>query len=167
MKVAWERLWQIEPVLFNPNLIELCDEAIRETCGTSPSPAVRPVARRRRSCARRRADRDDVRAKPARHQPQQNRGHEGRTSGTLRDGVRPAGQESHGVGGGETVTANFSRASHNIEAPGKMMLGPAVPFANASERDFHRQPHCLAEQQRAGKDRQHDFPMRPFRKQDG
>jgi N-carbamoyl-L-amino-acid hydrolase len=32
--VAWERLWQIEPVPFNPNLITLADEAIRETCGT-------------------------------------------------------------------------------------------------------------------------------------
>src|SRR5579884_1937521 len=33
VKVAWERLWQIEPVLFNQDLIETCDEAIRETCG--------------------------------------------------------------------------------------------------------------------------------------
>src|SRR5205823_14704665 len=31
----WERLWQIEPVLFNNELIALCDEAIRETCGVS------------------------------------------------------------------------------------------------------------------------------------
>jgi N-carbamoyl-L-amino-acid hydrolase len=29
--VAWERLWQIEPVHFNPQLIDFCDEAIRET----------------------------------------------------------------------------------------------------------------------------------------
>lgn len=35
VKVAWERLWQIEPVLFNPELIQMCDEAIRETCGKS------------------------------------------------------------------------------------------------------------------------------------
>lgn len=33
VKVAWERLWQIEPVLFNDELIDLCDESIRETCG--------------------------------------------------------------------------------------------------------------------------------------
>jgi N-carbamoyl-L-amino-acid hydrolase len=33
--VSWERLWQIEPVLFNPALIGFCDEAIRETCGQS------------------------------------------------------------------------------------------------------------------------------------
>ncbi len=31
--VSWERLLQIEPVLFNRNLIALCDEAIGETCG--------------------------------------------------------------------------------------------------------------------------------------
>ncbi len=31
--VEWKRIWQIEPILFNPELIELCDEAIRETAG--------------------------------------------------------------------------------------------------------------------------------------
>jgi hydantoinase/carbamoylase family amidase len=31
--VSWERLWQIEPVLFNRQLIEFCSEAISETCG--------------------------------------------------------------------------------------------------------------------------------------
>ncbi|MBE7555216.1 MAG: Zn-dependent hydrolase [Anaerolineales bacterium] len=33
--VEWERLWNIEPILFHPALIELADEAIRETCGAS------------------------------------------------------------------------------------------------------------------------------------
>jgi hydantoinase/carbamoylase family amidase len=33
--LAWERLWQIEPVLFNNELIALCDEAISET-GAKP-----------------------------------------------------------------------------------------------------------------------------------
>ncbi len=33
--VSWERLWQIEPILFNPDLIALCDEAISET-GAEP-----------------------------------------------------------------------------------------------------------------------------------
>lgn len=33
VNVAWERLWQIEPVLFAPELIALCDASIRETCG--------------------------------------------------------------------------------------------------------------------------------------
>jgi N-carbamoyl-L-amino-acid hydrolase len=32
--VEWKRIWQIEPILFHPDLIEMCDAAIRETCGT-------------------------------------------------------------------------------------------------------------------------------------
>lgn len=35
VEVAWRRIWQIEPILFNKDLIEMCDEAIRETCGVS------------------------------------------------------------------------------------------------------------------------------------
>jgi len=35
VNVSWDRLWQIEPVLFNPDLIALCNEAIRETCAKS------------------------------------------------------------------------------------------------------------------------------------
>ncbi len=31
--VEWERLWQIEPVLFADDLISFCEEAIVETCG--------------------------------------------------------------------------------------------------------------------------------------
>jgi N-carbamoyl-L-amino-acid hydrolase len=35
VEVAWERIWQIAPRPFNDELITLCDDAIRETCGTS------------------------------------------------------------------------------------------------------------------------------------
>lgn len=35
VRVSWERLWQIEPRPFHPELIEFCDAAIRETCGVS------------------------------------------------------------------------------------------------------------------------------------
>ncbi len=35
VQVTWERLWQIEPRPFHPELIALCDEAIRETAGVS------------------------------------------------------------------------------------------------------------------------------------
>jgi N-carbamoyl-L-amino-acid hydrolase len=31
VSVSWERLWQIEPVLFNDDLLRFCDEAIGET----------------------------------------------------------------------------------------------------------------------------------------
>jgi N-carbamoyl-L-amino-acid hydrolase len=33
--VAWERIWQIEPIPFDPGLIDLADEAILEVAGTS------------------------------------------------------------------------------------------------------------------------------------
>jgi beta-ureidopropionase / N-carbamoyl-L-amino-acid hydrolase len=33
VRVEWSRLWQIEPVLFNNELISMCDAAIAETCG--------------------------------------------------------------------------------------------------------------------------------------
>jgi hydantoinase/carbamoylase family amidase len=33
--VEWERIWQIEPILFDPELVELADEAIREVAGSS------------------------------------------------------------------------------------------------------------------------------------
>jgi N-carbamoyl-L-amino-acid hydrolase len=32
--VEWNRIWQIHPIPFNPELIEMCDAAIMETCGT-------------------------------------------------------------------------------------------------------------------------------------
>ena len=33
--VSWERLWQIEPIPFNDELIGFCDEAIGDVCGKS------------------------------------------------------------------------------------------------------------------------------------
>jgi beta-ureidopropionase / N-carbamoyl-L-amino-acid hydrolase len=35
IEVAWERIWGIEPILFDEELIGFCDEAIREVAGTS------------------------------------------------------------------------------------------------------------------------------------
>lgn len=35
VKVRWERIWQIAPRPFNNDLINLCDESIRKTCGKS------------------------------------------------------------------------------------------------------------------------------------
>jgi hydantoinase/carbamoylase family amidase len=32
VRVTWERIWQIEPVLFHHELVALCDQAIAETC---------------------------------------------------------------------------------------------------------------------------------------
>jgi len=33
--VVWERIWNIAPAPFHPELIQFCDDAIRETCGQS------------------------------------------------------------------------------------------------------------------------------------
>jgi hydantoinase/carbamoylase family amidase len=33
VRAVWDRIWRIEPVLFNPRLIDLCSEAIDQTCG--------------------------------------------------------------------------------------------------------------------------------------
>jgi N-carbamoyl-L-amino-acid hydrolase len=35
VEVAWDRIWNIEPILFDDELIELADESIREVAGTS------------------------------------------------------------------------------------------------------------------------------------
>jgi N-carbamoyl-L-amino-acid hydrolase len=35
LEVAWERIWSIEPILFDSKLIELADQSIREVSGTS------------------------------------------------------------------------------------------------------------------------------------
>jgi len=35
VSVSWDRIWHIAPELFHPELIELCDAAIMETCGRS------------------------------------------------------------------------------------------------------------------------------------
>jgi beta-ureidopropionase / N-carbamoyl-L-amino-acid hydrolase len=35
--VAWNKIWSIEPIAFDPSLIGFCQEAILETCGTCQS----------------------------------------------------------------------------------------------------------------------------------
>jgi beta-ureidopropionase / N-carbamoyl-L-amino-acid hydrolase len=35
LEVAWERIWSIEPILFDSKLIELADQSIREVSGTT------------------------------------------------------------------------------------------------------------------------------------
>jgi N-carbamoyl-L-amino-acid hydrolase len=35
VRVSWDRIWQIEPRPFHPELVEFCDAAIRETAGKS------------------------------------------------------------------------------------------------------------------------------------
>jgi len=43
VSVSWERIWHIEPVPFDPALVGLCEEAIRETCGSAHRLASGPL----------------------------------------------------------------------------------------------------------------------------
>jgi hydantoinase/carbamoylase family amidase len=35
IEVAWERIWSIEPILFHPELVDMCDAAIEDVAGRS------------------------------------------------------------------------------------------------------------------------------------
>ena len=43
VEVEWEKVWSIEPIIFDPELIELADEAVREVAGTSHRLASGPL----------------------------------------------------------------------------------------------------------------------------
>ena len=72
---SWERIWNIEPILFDPALIDLCDEACRERRRHLAPAAVRAAPRRGRGRPRGRPDRDDVRPEPSRPLAHEARGH--------------------------------------------------------------------------------------------
>ena len=76
-EVAWEQVWEIEPIPFDAELIDLADAVVAEVAGTSHRLPERPAARCRRDGARD-ADRDAVRQEPRRRQPHQGGGHAGR-----------------------------------------------------------------------------------------
>ncbi len=88
--VAWERIWSIEPILFDPQLIELCEEAIREVAGTSHRLPSGPLHDAAEVSTGRRADRHAVRAEPSRSLAHEARGHPRGPSRARRRGARPA-----------------------------------------------------------------------------
>ena len=90
IEVEWERIWSIEPILFDETLIGLADEAIREVVGDVAQAAVGPAARRRRGLARRHPDGDALRPEPARPLAHEARGHEARAPRAVGRGARPA-----------------------------------------------------------------------------
>ena len=92
IEVEWERIWNIEPILFDDALIELADEAIREV-GRHVAPAAeRAAARRRRGRARRHPDGDALRPEPPRPLAHEARGHEARAPRAGGAGARPPGR---------------------------------------------------------------------------
>ena len=35
IEVEWERIWSIEPILFHPELVDMCDTAVEDVAGRS------------------------------------------------------------------------------------------------------------------------------------
>src|SRR5206468_2626113 len=35
VEVSWEKIWSIEPILFHPELVDMCDAAIEDVAGAS------------------------------------------------------------------------------------------------------------------------------------
>ena len=87
--VSFDRIWSIEPILFHPELIELCDEAILDVTRDLAPAAVGAAARRRRGLARGRADGDAVLPEPPRPLAHEARGHEGRAPRARCASTRP------------------------------------------------------------------------------
>ena len=90
IEVEWERIWQIEPILFDDALIELADESIREVAGTSHRLPSGPLHDAAEVVARGCAHGDALRPEPARPVAHEARGHEGGAPRTRRPGARPA-----------------------------------------------------------------------------
>ena len=115
--VAWERIWSIEPILFDETLIGLADEAIREVHGDRVPPPVRAAPRRGRGLTGGRADRDAVRPEPAGAEPHEARGHEARAPRALRRGARPSRDEDDRPrGGGRVALAPAELRPHSRTA---------------------------------------------------
>ena len=87
--MEWSKLWEIHPIPFDPELIELADEAIRRDLRHIAPPAERSAPRRRRSRARGRADGHAVRPKPARAFARQSRRHQRGTHRPVGRSARP------------------------------------------------------------------------------
>ena len=91
IEVAWDRIWGIEPILFDEHLIGLAEEAIVRSQARPPAPE-RAAPRRRRGRPRRDSDGDGFRPEPARPVTHETRGHEARAPGALRAGARRPGR---------------------------------------------------------------------------
>jgi N-carbamoyl-L-amino-acid hydrolase len=93
--VEFERIWSIEPILFDDALVDLCDESVREVAGEShrlPSGPLHDAAEVACRCP----DGDDVRPEPARPLAHEARGHEGGAPRARRPGARWARDEDDG-----------------------------------------------------------------------
>ena len=91
--VSFDRIWSIEPILFHPELIELCDEAIREVTPTSHRLPSGPLHDAAEVVARGSADGDALLPEPSRPLAHEARGHEGGAPRARGASPRPADDE--------------------------------------------------------------------------
>ena len=89
IEVEWERIWSIEPILFDDALLAFCEEADLRGHRHAHRLASGPLHDAAEVSRAGRPDRDDVRAEPARPLAHEARGHEG---GAPRARGRRAGQ---------------------------------------------------------------------------
>ena len=90
IEVEWERIWQIEPILFDDGADRPRRRGDPRGRGRLAPPPVGPAARRRRGLAGGRADGDALRPEPPRPLAHEARGHEGRAPRAVGRGARPA-----------------------------------------------------------------------------
>ena len=139
IEVEWERIWQIEPILFD----EHADRASptrrsARSPGTSHRLPSGPAARRGRGRARRRADRDAVRPEPARPLAHEARGHEARSTSSCRCGRSTGWRRRRSPG---SPRADASRALRPRRAAARLRQGRVAgcsraPGVDSSEPSF-------------------------------
>ncbi len=98
IEVDWERIWQIEPILFDETLIGILRRGDPRGDGDVAQAPVGPAARRRGGRALGCAHGDAVRAEPARALAHEARGHEAGPPRARRRGARPPRREDDRLG---------------------------------------------------------------------
>ena len=107
--VAWEQIWEIEPILFDAGLIDLADARDPGGRRDERAAAVGPAARRGGDGPRH-ADRDALRQEPRRREPHEGGGHAGRGPGALGPRAVRAHAAHARVGGGCRMSASIAES---------------------------------------------------------
>ena len=103
LAVEYEKIWSIEPILFDETLIGLRRRGGSGSGGYLAQAPQRPAPRRRRGLPRRGTDGDALRPEPPRAQPHEARGHEAGAPRALGPGAGPPRDEDARARGQVTV----------------------------------------------------------------
>ena len=114
--VEWERIWSIEPILFDDTLDRLLRRGDPRGRRRRAPPPVRSAARRRRGLPRRGSDRDALRPEPAWPVAHEARGHEGGAPRARRRGARPARLEDDRLGRSRRRALSLTASERGVVA---------------------------------------------------